>query len=63
MVFCRLVRSTTNVQNSKLNLNCRYITTEELEQALREKGLLDGREMKDIISEVDADNVSLLLPL
>uniref|UniRef100_A0ACD5U3C6 Uncharacterized protein n=1 Tax=Avena sativa TaxID=4498 RepID=A0ACD5U3C6_AVESA len=36
--------------------NSGYITTEELEQALREKGLLDGREMKDIISEVDADN-------
>ena len=62
MVFCRLVHSTSNVQNLELNLNCRYITTEELEQALREKGLLDGREMKDIISEVDADNVSLLLP-
>ena len=51
------------IQNSNVhaccNLNHRYITTEELEQALREKGLLDGREMKDIISEVDADNVSL----
>ncbi|KAM0839950.1 hypothetical protein ACQ4PT_059987 [Festuca glaucescens] len=36
--------------------NSGYITTEELEQALKEKGLLDGREMKDIIQEVDADN-------
>ncbi|GJM92806.1 hypothetical protein PR202_ga09307 [Eleusine coracana subsp. coracana] len=32
------------------------ISKEELEQALREKGLLDGRDIKDIISEVDADN-------
>uniref|UniRef100_A0A0E0A117 non-specific serine/threonine protein kinase n=1 Tax=Oryza glumipatula TaxID=40148 RepID=A0A0E0A117_9ORYZ len=36
--------------------NSGYITIEELEQALREKGLMDGREIKDIISEVDADN-------
>jgi len=27
-----------------------------LEQALKEKGLLDGRDIKEIISEVDADN-------
>ncbi|AQK99846.1 Putative calcium-dependent protein kinase family protein [Zea mays] len=32
------------------------ISKEELEQALKEKGLLDGRDIKDIISEVDADN-------
>jgi hypothetical protein len=31
---------------------------EELEQALREKGLLDGRDIKDIVAEVDADNVT-----
>lgn len=37
---------------------CRYITTEELEQALREYGMHDGRDIKEIISEVDADNVS-----
>lgn len=36
----------------------RYITMEELEQALREKGLLDGRDIKDIVAEVDADNVT-----
>lgn len=36
----------------------RYITTEELEQALREYGMHDGRDIKEIISEVDADNVS-----
>lgn len=35
----------------------RYITMEELEQALREKGLLDGRDIKEIVAEVDADNV------
>ncbi|KAJ1263462.1 hypothetical protein BS78_09G186500 [Paspalum vaginatum] len=38
--------------------NSGYITMEELEQALREKGLLDGRDIKDIVAEVDADNVS-----
>jgi calcium-dependent protein kinase len=39
--------------------NSGYITIEELEQALREKGLLDdGRDINEIISEVDADNVS-----
>ncbi|KAJ1285867.1 hypothetical protein BS78_03G311200 [Paspalum vaginatum] len=32
------------------------ISKEELEQALKEKGLMDGRDIKDIISEVDADN-------
>jgi hypothetical protein len=36
----------------------RYITTEELEQALREYGMQDGRDIKEIISEVDGDNVS-----
>lgn len=36
---------------------CSYISKEELEQALREKGLLDGRDMNEIVSEVDADNV------
>ncbi|XXG50684.1 hypothetical protein AAC387_Pa02g4638 [Persea americana] len=33
-----------------------YITTEELEQALREFGMHDGRDIKEIISEVDSDN-------
>ncbi|KAF8751299.1 hypothetical protein HU200_012177 [Digitaria exilis] len=32
------------------------ISKEELEQALKEKGLMDGRDIKEIISEVDADN-------
>ena len=36
----------------------RYITTEELEQALREYGMQDGRDIKEILSEVDSDNVS-----
>lgn len=36
----------------------RYITTEELEQALREYGMHDGRDILEIIAEVDADNVS-----
>ncbi|KAI3994004.1 hypothetical protein MKX01_003017 [Papaver californicum] len=33
-----------------------YITTEELEQALREFGMHDGRDIKEILSEVDGDN-------
>ncbi|KAL6009817.1 Calcium-dependent protein kinase 17 [Asimina triloba] len=33
-----------------------YITMEELEQALIEYGMHDGRDIKEIISEVDADN-------
>ncbi|CAK9314238.1 unnamed protein product [Citrullus colocynthis] len=36
--------------------NSGYITTEELEQALREYGMHDGRDIKEILSEVDADN-------
>jgi calcium-dependent protein kinase len=39
------------------------ISKEELEQALREKDLLDGRDIKDIIAEVDADNVSSYISL
>ncbi|OWM69134.1 hypothetical protein CDL15_Pgr025321 [Punica granatum] len=36
--------------------NSGYITNEELEQALREFGMLEGRDIKEILSEVDADN-------
>ncbi|XP_022995040.1 calcium-dependent protein kinase 34-like [Cucurbita maxima] len=36
--------------------NSGYITTEELEQALRDYGMHDGRDIKEILSEVDADN-------
>ncbi|XP_050237207.1 calcium-dependent protein kinase 17-like [Mercurialis annua] len=36
--------------------NSGYITTEELEQALRDYGMHDGRDIKEIISEVDNDN-------
>lgn len=28
-----------------------------MEQALREKGLYEGQDMKEVISEIDADNV------
>lgn len=38
--------------------NSGYITIEELEQALHEYNMHDGRDIKEIISEVDADNVS-----
>ncbi|KAL2936384.1 Calcium-dependent protein kinase 17 [Bienertia sinuspersici] len=33
-----------------------YITMEELEQALQEFGMHDGRDIKEIVSEVDSDN-------
>ncbi|KAK9939450.1 hypothetical protein M0R45_016145 [Rubus argutus] len=33
-----------------------YITTEELESALREYGMHDGRDIREIIAEVDGDN-------
>ncbi|PSR95421.1 Calcium-dependent protein kinase [Actinidia chinensis var. chinensis] len=36
--------------------NSGYITMEELEQALREFGMNDERDIKEIVSEVDADN-------
>ncbi|CAM9002883.1 unnamed protein product [Rhodiola kirilowii] len=36
--------------------NSGYITTEELEQALREYGMLDGRDINEILAEVDGDN-------
>ncbi|CAL5427167.1 unnamed protein product [Camellia sinensis] len=34
----------------------RYITIEELQQALHEFGINDGRDINEIISEVDADH-------
>lgn len=46
--------------NNTSVLYSRYITKEELEQALKAQGLYDGREIKDIISDADADNVSEL---
>ncbi|KAL8129376.1 hypothetical protein V2J09_018531 [Rumex salicifolius] len=36
--------------------NSGYVTVEELEQALRDYGMHDGRDIKEIISEVDIDN-------
>ncbi|CAK8565323.1 unnamed protein product [Lathyrus sativus] len=36
--------------------NSGFITTEELEQALREYNMHDGRDIKDILQEVDGDN-------
>ncbi|XP_039135783.1 calcium-dependent protein kinase 2-like [Dioscorea cayenensis subsp. rotundata] len=36
--------------------NSGYITKEELEQALKEQGMLEGQEIKEIISDADADN-------
>ena len=39
----------------------RYITIEEMEQAIREYGMNDEREIKEIVSEIDTDNVSNLI--
>ncbi|KAM1206274.1 hypothetical protein FF1_006943 [Malus domestica] len=36
--------------------NSGYITTAELEQALRDYGMHDGRDIREIIAEIDADN-------
>ncbi|KAI3756635.1 hypothetical protein L1987_56457 [Smallanthus sonchifolius] len=36
--------------------NSGYITIEEMEQAIREYGMNDGRDIKEIVSEIDADN-------
>jgi hypothetical protein len=38
-------------------LSCRYITKEELEQALKEQGLYDAEKIKEVISDADSDNV------
>lgn len=35
-----------------------YITREELEQALKEKGMYNEAEIKGVIDEADVDNVS-----
>lgn len=36
----------------------RYITREELEQTLKEKGMFNEEEIKGVIDEADVDNVS-----
>jgi hypothetical protein len=36
-----------------------YITKEELEQALKEQGLYNAEELKDVISDADSDNVRI----
>lgn len=37
---------------------CRFITTDEIEMAMREYQMGDEATIKDIIAEVDTDNVS-----
>ncbi|MFS7926578.1 putative non-specific serine/threonine protein kinase [Helianthus anomalus] len=34
----------------------RYISIEEMEQAIRDYGMNDGRDIKEIVSEIDTDN-------
>lgn len=38
--------------------NCRFITRDELEAAMQEHGIGDPTCIREIISEVDTDNVS-----
>ncbi|KAL2322367.1 hypothetical protein Fmac_026746 [Flemingia macrophylla] len=40
--------------------NSGFITTEELEQALRDYNMHDGRDIKEILQEVDGDNDGLI---
>jgi len=44
--------------NSVFKLMDRYITRDELEIAMTQNGMGDEATIKEIISEVDADNVS-----
>lgn len=39
----------------------RYITMDELEQAMRKYNMGDDKSIKEIIAEVDTDRVSVLL--
>lgn len=41
----------------KCFLPIRYISIEELEQALKEFGMGSDKDIKEIVSEVDSDNV------
>ena len=42
------------------NNNCRYISREELEQAMTEYGMGDEANIKAVLDEVDKDRVSFL---
>ena len=48
--------------NKAFETYCRYITRDELEAAMKEYGMGDDDTIKEIISEVDTDNVSPVLP-
>lgn len=41
--------------------HCRFITRDELQAALKEHGIADAEAIKEIIAEVDIDNVSYSL--
>lgn len=41
---------------------CSYITMEELEHALKKYNMGDAKTIKEIIAEVDTDNVCIFLP-
>lgn len=64
--YCRVYILTSlphrgKLMNSSLSISTdRYITRDELEAAMKEHGMGDENTIKEIISEVDADNVSYL---
>jgi hypothetical protein len=45
------------------NNNCRYISREELEQAMTEYGMGDEANIKEVLDEVDKDKVSFFSSL
>lgn len=44
------------------NNNCRYISRDELEQAMAEYGMGDEANIKAVLDEVDKDKVSSFSP-
>ena len=45
------------------NNNCRYISRDELEQAMTEYGMGDEANIKEVLDEVDKDKVSFVFHL
>ena len=56
------IKSNMTGFNKAFETYYRYITKDELEAAMKEYRMGDDDTIKEIISEVDIDNVSLFLP-
>jgi len=56
---CEIMCKVTPVTNHWWGRHARFITTDELEAAMMEYGIADESSIKDILSEVDTDNVSI----